>query len=81
MTLSNYTGFGKYVSWQDAEAPPLKHKMSFKRTLNIMSIDIIFKIIFPEKALCLTERLRGVRDAFHELQVGQCSLMFSSNFL
>lgn len=63
------SGFGKLVSWQDGETLPPKHKMSFKQTLNFMSSDLIFKIIFPERALGLTERTRRVRDAFHELRV------------
>ena len=34
-----------------------------------MSVDVIFKIFLPDRALGLTERTRGLRDAFHELKV------------
>ena len=63
------TAFGQDVSWQDPEAPPPNHKISFKRALHLMSVDVVFKIAFSERVLGLTKRTRGVRDAFHELRV------------
>ena len=42
-----------------------------------MSVDVIFKIFLPDRALGLTERTRGLRDAFHELKVRN-GLIFSS---
>jgi hypothetical protein len=62
-------GFGKHVSWQDGEALPPKHGMSFKRAIHLMSVDILFKLIFSERILGLTKRTRDVRDAYHELKV------------
>ena len=43
--------------------------MTFKRAVHVMSVDIVFKIIFSDRVLGLSKRTRVARDAFYELRV------------
>jgi hypothetical protein len=43
--------------------------MAFKQALHIASTDILLKLIVPDWAFGLTQRLRDTRLAFEELQV------------
>jgi hypothetical protein len=72
----SFVGFGKQVTWQDAEVAPANHTMPFKRALHLMCTDIIFKIAVPEAMLRMTERTRAVRDAFYDLKVRYLMLNF-----
>jgi hypothetical protein len=75
----SFVGFGRQVTWQDAEAAPANHTMPFKRALHLMCTDVFYKIVFPEAALGLTERTRAIRDAFYDLKVRSIIYMISGS--
>jgi hypothetical protein len=71
-TLGVYSpdiGFGRKASWRDDQAIPVGYRMTFKEALHIVSNDMILRLIVPEWAMGLTERLRNVHVAFEELEV------------
>ena len=43
--------------------------MTFKDCIHIVTTDYFFKLIFPDKAMGLTARMRRTRKAFEELRV------------
>ena len=61
--------FGREVSWQDEEVVSAPHKMSFNEALRIMSSDVFFKLVLPDRALEFNQRTRNVKIAYQELQV------------
>jgi hypothetical protein len=70
------TAFGRRVSWRDDQVVPIGHQMTFKEALHIVSTDVVFKLLLPEWAMGLTQRLRNVRAAFEELEVGRSLCSF-----
>lgn len=62
-------GFGRNISWKDDDTLPSGHQLTFKNALHIVTTDVFLKLIFPDRALGLTKRLRNVRLAFDELEV------------
>ena len=62
-------GFGRKASWRDDQAIPVGYRMTFKEALHVVSNEMILKLIVPEWAMGLTERLRTVHVAFDELEV------------
>ncbi|TFY75699.1 hypothetical protein EWM64_g8312 [Hericium alpestre] len=60
-------GFGRRISWNDDLKIPPGHKMTFKDALHVVSSDVFLKLVVPDYAMGLTERLRNVRLAFEEL--------------
>ncbi|KAG6918711.1 hypothetical protein DXG01_012196 [Tephrocybe rancida] len=61
-------GFGRTISWKDDDTIPAGHQLTFKNALHIVTTDVFLKLIVPERALGLTQRLRDVRLAFDELE-------------
>lgn len=62
-------GFGQRISWKDDRAMLPNHKMTFKEALHIVSTDVYLRLLAPDWAMGLTERLKNVRLAFDELEV------------
>ncbi|KAJ3484838.1 hypothetical protein NLI96_g5368 [Meripilus lineatus] len=60
--------FGRRLSWNDEVLPPPGHQMTFKGALYLVSHDYLFKLILPNWAMGLTQRLRNVNLAFDELE-------------
>ncbi|KAI0261646.1 cytochrome P450 [Gloeopeniophorella convolvens] len=61
-------GFGRNISWNADTVVPPGRRMTLKAAINVMSYDVIWKLILPEWALNLTPRLRNVRLAYDELE-------------
>jgi hypothetical protein len=78
-TTSPLSGFGRRIAWSDNTIVPPGHDMSFKESLNIISSDVVLKLLVPSWAMGLTPRLRRVRAAFDEIEV--CCSGFESCFL
>ena len=71
-TLGVYSpdiGFGYKASWRDDQPIPIGYRMTFKKALQVVSNDMILKLIVPEWAMGFTERLKNVHVAFEELEV------------
>ena len=68
-------GFGNSTSWNEDAELPLGHKLSFTRTLEIVSRDSEYKVLFPRWALNLHPRLRETRDGYDELQTHMMELI------
>jgi hypothetical protein len=62
-------GFGRRISWKDDPVIPSGHQTTFKQALYGASSDFLIKLLVPDWALGLTQRLRDTRLAFNELQV------------
>ncbi|KAF8967870.1 cytochrome P450 [Flammula alnicola] len=60
-------GFGRSISWKEDVVIPPGHTMTFKDALHVVTTDTFIKLIFPDWAMGLTERLRTTRTAFDEL--------------
>ena len=69
MTISS-AGFGYRINWEDDETPP-GHKMSFKRTVEIVASGLFVRLLCPKWLLewAPTKQIREVRDAFPEFRV------------
>jgi len=63
-------GFGRKISWRDDQVIPIGRRMTFKEALHIVSTDMGLRIIVPEWAMGLTQRLRKIRIAFEDFEVG-----------
>ncbi|GLB37921.1 putative cytochrome P450 [Lyophyllum shimeji] len=61
-------GFGRKISWKDGDLAPPGHRLTFKEALHVVSTDVFIKLVVPDRALGLTERLRSVKVAFEELK-------------
>jgi hypothetical protein len=63
-------GFGYRIHWEDDEAPP-GHRLSFKRSIQIVSKGLFVRLLCPKWFFELgpTKRIREVRDAFAEFRV------------
>ena len=57
------------MSWQGDEVVSAPHKMSFNDAFHIMSTDVFFKLMLPDRALEFNQRTRNVKIAYQELQV------------
>ncbi|KAJ3484828.1 hypothetical protein NLI96_g5371 [Meripilus lineatus] len=60
--------FGRHIAWNDEVLPPSGHQMTFKGALYIVSHDYLFKMILPNWAMVLTQRLKKLNVAFDELE-------------
>ncbi|TFK73973.1 cytochrome P450 [Pluteus cervinus] len=61
-------GFGRKVSWEDDEAIPSGHLLTFKNALHVVTTQVVLKLIVPDRLFGMTEHLRNVRLAFDELR-------------
>ncbi|KAF9530338.1 cytochrome P450 [Crepidotus variabilis] len=61
-------GFGKRMTWDENEALPLGHIMTFKQSLHIACTQFISKALLPSWAMGLTSKLRNTRNGFNELR-------------
>ena len=70
MTISA-AGFGRRISWEDDEVPPSGHNLSFKRSIEIVNIGLLIRILYPNWIFewAPTEKIREARDGFAEFQV------------
>ena len=62
-------GFGRRVTWTSDTVVPPGHQMTFKDALQILSNNIILKIVVPGWAMNLTKQTRKVGLAFTDLKV------------
>ncbi|KAK7457058.1 hypothetical protein VKT23_010360 [Stygiomarasmius scandens] len=60
-------GFGRRISWKEDLVVPPGHKMTFKDALHEVSTGVFTKLIIPQWAMHLTNRLRKIQLAFDEL--------------
>ncbi|KAG8773179.1 hypothetical protein FRC15_002220 [Serendipita sp. 397] len=60
-------GFGMRVPWIDTEPPP-GHNMTFKRAMEVISSDILLKVIVPRMFMNWSKRTAIVESGFNELQ-------------
>ena len=69
MTISA-AGFGYRINWKDNEVPP-GHKLSFKRSVEIVSTGIFLRLLCPKWLFewAPTEKIREARDGFAEFRV------------
>ena len=67
-------GFGRRVTWTSDLVVPPGHQMTFKDALQIMSTNLIMKIILPDWTKNLTKHSRKVHQSFMELKVGSSNL-------
>jgi hypothetical protein len=49
---------------------PTGHQLTFKEALHIVSTDVFLKLIVPDWFPALTKRVKDIRLAFEELDVG-----------
>ncbi|KAF9054629.1 cytochrome P450 [Panaeolus papilionaceus] len=61
-------GFGRRVSWEDDDAIPTGHTMTFKDALHIQSTDFFIPLILPQWAMGITKRTRAAGQAVEELK-------------
>jgi hypothetical protein len=57
------------MSWGSDQAIPTGRRMTFKQALHVVSTDMALKLVVPEWAMGLTQKLRNVRIAFEEFEV------------
>ena len=62
-------GFGRPMQFTDDEAIPSGHRMTFKESLHVVSLNVFQRLIFPKWAMIFTSKLRKIRIAFDELEV------------
>ena len=62
-------GFGRRMQFADDETIPSGHRMTFKESLHVVSLNVFQRLIFPKWAMVFTSKLRKIRIAFDELEV------------
>ncbi|KIM82774.1 hypothetical protein PILCRDRAFT_455699 [Piloderma croceum F 1598] len=68
LSVIGVAGFGRKVSWRDDQVIPIGRRMTFKEALHIVSTDMGLRILVPEWAMGLTQRLRKIRIAFEDFE-------------
>lgn len=67
--MISVAGFGRKVPWKEDQIVPAGHQMTFQKALHIVSCDTFFKLVVPDWATGLTQRMRDLNVAFAELEV------------
>lgn len=57
------------MQFADDETIPSGHRMAFKESLHIVSLNVFQRLVFPNWAMIFTSKLRKTRIAFDELEV------------
>ncbi|KAF5354196.1 hypothetical protein D9756_007136 [Leucocoprinus leucothites] len=61
-------GFGRKMTWKEDNVIPTGHRMTFQKSLSIVSANTLAKIILPDWAMRLTEKTREIALGFDELK-------------
>ena len=67
--LNNHTAFGRDVSWKEDTSIPPGHKLSYKDALHITTTNNLLRILVPDWAMGLTQKLRDTKQAYDEIHV------------
>jgi len=66
---NDHTAFGRDVSWKEDTSIPPGHKMTYKDALHTATTNSLLKIIVPNWAMGLTQKLRDTKQAYDEIHV------------